>query len=158
MCKDLWNCTDSCESSNTCLKRKSFALFSIYYCPFSTDGHARYLHCSQFSFGYSDSCWNLNWTLLMCITNEDDLLFCGYTWVSLKWKGFMCTGGSKKALLGPKMAKHGRLADVLKWSMIQNDQYNMFFLPFGAIFGPIGLFWIISDKTWFFASKQKSAS
>ena len=32
------------------------------------------------------------------------------------------------------------------------------FWPFGAISGPFGLFWIISEKTWFFASKTQSAS
>ena len=155
MCKDLWNCTDSCESSNTCLKRKSFTLFSIYSCPFSTDGHARYLHCSQFSCGCSDSCWNLNRTLLLCITNEDDLLFCGYTWVSLKWKGFMCTGGSKKALLGPKMAKHGRLANAPKWSQMINITC---FWPFGTIFGLFAPVWTFADKNQFFASKTQSAT
>ena len=42
-----------------------------------------------------------------------------------------------------------------KWSKMINITY---FWPFGVILGPFGLFWIISDKTWFFASKQKSAS
>ena len=32
------------------------------------------------------------------------------------------TGGSKKALFGPKMTKNGRVADVPKWSTgVQND-------------------------------------
>ena len=32
-------------------------------------------------------------------------------------------GGSKKALLGPKMAKHGRLANIPKWSRrVQNGR------------------------------------
>ena len=54
--------------------------------------------------------------------------------MKLVWSGFghchpsiMCAGGSKKALFGPKMAKHGRLADVRNWSKrVQNDRYNMF--------------------------------
>ena len=57
----------------------------------------------------------------------------------------MCAGGSKMALLGPKMAKHGRLTDVPKWSKMvqigQIDQYNMF-LTIWDNFGPI---WILFD-------------
>ena len=45
----------------------------------------------------------------------------------------MCAGGSKKALLGPKIAKHGRLAEVLRWSMIQNDTIQHVFDHFGPI-------------------------
>ena len=37
------------------------------------------------------------------------------------------------ALLGPKIAKHGRLAEVLRWSMIQNDTIQHVFDHFGPI-------------------------
>ena len=53
----------------------------------------------------------------------------------------MCEGGSKKALFGPKMTKHGRVADVPKWSTtVQNDQYNIFLIIWGH-FGPIWTLW-----------------
>ena len=57
----------------------------------------------------------------------------------------MCAGGSKKALFGPKMTKHGKVADVPKWSttvqVLQNDQYNIFLIIWGH-FGPI---WTLLD-------------
>ena len=54
----------------------------------------------------------------------------------------MCAGRSKRALFGPKMTKHGRVADVRKWSTrVQNDQYNIFLTIMGH-FGPI---WTLLD-------------
>ena len=53
----------------------------------------------------------------------------------------MCAGGSKKAPLGSKIAKHVRLADVPKSKMIPNDQYNMLLI----IWGHFGSIWTLFE-------------
>ena len=64
----------------------------------------------------------------------------------------MFAGGG--GLSGPKMAKHGMLADVPKCKRAQNCPKWSTFLTFGNILGPFGNFRTISDKTWFFAPKH----
>ena len=45
--------------------------------------------------------------------------------------------GSKMALLGPKMAEHGRLADVPEWSTGSKMINKTCYWSFGAILGPL---------------------
>ena len=62
----------------------------------------------------------------------------------------MCAGGSKKALFGPKMTKHGRVADVPKWSTrVQNDPK----WSIKHIFDHLGPFWTHLDSFGSFQTK-----
>ena len=62
------------------------------------------------------------------------------------------------SIFGPKMAKHGRLVNVPKWSKrYQNGQPKCFW-PFETllpkVLGPSGTFWTISNKNLFFALRH----
>ena len=62
----------------------------------------------------------------------------------------MCGGGSKMALLGPKMAVHGRLDDVPKWSgRVQNDPK----WSIQPIFDHLGPFWDQLEPFWSYYTK-----
>ena len=70
----------------------------------------------------------------------------GWLFLGQKWPNMADLPLAQKGLRGSKM--------------IQDDQYNTF-LTIWRHFGrgrPFGLFWIISDKTGFLASKTQSAS
>ena len=72
----------------------------------------------------------------------------------------MYTGGPKGPFWdqkSPNKASMPMSQIGLKWSKWYQMMNITCFSSFGTILGPFGLFVIISDKTWFFASKTQSA-
>ena len=74
----------------------------------------------------------------------------------LLWGPSLMTGdGLKMFHFGPKMAKHGRLVNVPKWSE-RVQKGPKWPTQFGTCLGPSGHFWTISDENEFFAPNEQS--
>ena len=67
---------------------------------------------------------------------------------------FMTGNGPKKVHFGPKLAKHGRLVNVPKWSKRDQNGQPKCYWPLGTLLGPSGPFWTVSNKNWYFAPKH----
>ena len=63
--------------------------------------------------------------------------------------------GPKMVHLGPKMAKHGMLFNLSKWSKWDQNGQPKCFWPLGTLLGPSGPFWTISEKNDFLPEMDK---